>query len=465
MANLGIEERVTNEAKDLMLKGLSIAASISTEVANVVLASLLKQLELLKEKDQLKYKEGQVTLEEMQKAVKLGEKMKNVVVSDQDFKAMSDLMKKQGVMFAATDMAQDDGKMVFFLDRDTQKMENCVTVLQATRGMVKEVNPELFVSSVADENIGIINAIDPAQLELFRYYAQEEDLVYSVFENTDNVYQLLFNNKDREKIENMLHKVAWDLTGNKGEMVRTQAEKKVNSRLELEKALNDSKHEYYIVNGNNPKNYLKVTKNGFEYYKNNNLVVEESRDSALFMNKLYDKVDGLMNPVVLSKKEFALNDEIKMSLIRQKQMLFPENYEPIYEDSKRKNLANLVDNHIDEYYKINEKMYNRSVKESLDDEGNTRDWIYDDSIDYSSFAGFEIIMDDEELNARRIEFEHYKESLQYSDKFQISEVYAKERNLDYLIQQSAAIRDKTVSKESREKETEKEHFKDGKNDR
>ena len=452
---------IEEQALDMMQRsGVRIFAEILNSSKNLSEA-ILKWCIMMRKNDETR-KEldegGDVALEKMLWAVQHGEKLKTVAISDETFGQLSNIMKDVNMTYSVVDVASDNTKVIYFLDRDREKMESALQVLNAKVGIVNEVQPHLFVEHIAEDDIGMINHVSDVELELFRHYIQDKKVIFTSIKDENNKNIIMFDVKDRDIAYEALAKGIYDISHPfHGDKVREHIEYKLHGRSAINIALEDAKKEFYIVSGLNPSNYIQVTSSDFKYYKKHHEIETLERDPSK-LDELHTMIDTMHNPLLLTKEEFETSVAHRNAVIKQKTDMFPADYDETLSQDKREGIKNLILKGSADRSNVilQEKITNMQRKIALDNEGNTPLYIDDDSITYSDFASYEQIWDIDEQEARNREIKHYIESNKALARHDYIDVKVDERSVDYLIQQAqikqeerANVKDKSRDKDDR----------------
>ena len=179
----------------------------------------------------------------------------------------------------------------------------------------------------------------------------------------------------------------------------------------------EGERELYIVSGIRPNQYVKISSTDYALYKQNKEVSTVSRSDPDFFVKCLASCEALAHPVVLSPSQFR-NDLTPQDLEKAHTIdLFPNDFDDMVEMQKASRLAALV-----------------AQKSGMDDEHNATWGLWDPSVSYSEFSSYEYIHDEEEREARKYEFEHFKQAAYYSQDHHTSyDIDMEEKNVDYLI--------------------------------
>lgn len=419
-----IQEQVTSETWELILRFLGTGAELVYNVTHeggIILRNggdfAKEMLVTLINENKKKAIDNNVVSKMLARANK-GEGLNNMLVAEEEVDSLKKYFEKQPMPFIVLDNNTDDSKIFLYMSGDSQKAINAVTLWQADKGLISEINPNLFIDDYSADEIGTVSGLNDVDLFLFRQYAIENNLVFSSIEIENKENLLLYKPSERKNVERVLGATIWATTyGDEGALIRKQISYKLQNRQAINISLLDAQREFYIVNGEVPENYIHVTANDFAYYKNSKEILRIDRSSAGFMDKAWRTIDGLSQPTLLNKEEFELVKE-DGNLDR----------EAIAQVVIQKNSSFLNDNKINELMnKQNEERALIEMKMSLDNENQGAFWIFDDSISFGASGSFEAI--DDMDDAAKINLQKIKDE---SKKFFFTEMQ-NDKNIDYYI--------------------------------
>lgn len=355
-----VNRQVYEQTKNVTLQAAKITSATISEISKVLLMILIEQAEKRK-LDKMLNQDGEVALKELYSAVNKGDaSLMNIKIPDEDIEQMKGCMKKNGVLFAVTDLKSDNAKMVLYLDRDSEHMKDAITMYQAQKGLINEITPDLFIKNYKDTNIGVIENVSPVDLELFRHYSKENNILYAALPSDDG-FKILYSDEYKNKVAAALENVSIDLTGTKGPLVKEQVEIRIRGRKAVNIAVEDAEKEYFIVNGKSPKNFVNLTADGFSYYKNNQAIVTMNRSNPEFMKSAYAAIEGLNEPIVLTKDEFKLPDKERWELLNAVSSVYPTDYSIDIDKIKGASVGSPELNHLTEAKEYKNKFVNKEI--------------------------------------------------------------------------------------------------------
>ena len=308
-----VEEAVFNKLKDMLMRPFGV----SVEELQTFLLKVLEKMDK-------KFDDTPIT--NLLNGAKKGDYLKTIVVPDEEHDEFIEILKKTNIKnYVAADLTNDDAKMIIFAESDTQEVKKAIDVLKAERGLVSEIDIDSFLLAAKDTDIATAYNIDEAELECIRYHSREINFPYALTE-TENGPAIIFKEEDKEKVSEVLDKTAFNLSGEQGPLVRQQIEYKIKGRKEVNIALSDAEREFSIIDRKNPNNYLVATADDFVYYKNNKELNRISRKEPGAMEATYQKLEGLTEPVILTKNEFELNPDERQKVLESKTNVYPTGY-------------------------------------------------------------------------------------------------------------------------------------------
>ena len=266
-------------------------------------ASKLQKGEAEREKHKLLDSYG--ITKEFQKYMDKGGKMKSVFVHKSDYLDFAEQMKNQNTPFITATVVGDDSYCIRYRDCDSEKVEEAIKMLIEARKLETEMSPERFTEKYAGKGVYSIEGIDMVELELIRHYAAQKNFQFAAVAVEDgSVCKILFN--DKAKMDDILKNMGWQLTGEQGPKVREEIEYRIagreNSRAILTRE--DLEQEYFIVSKDQPGNYLHLTADAVEMYKDNKVVSTLQRSVPDCYERSLKAVAELKNPVAVNQKEW-----------------------------------------------------------------------------------------------------------------------------------------------------------------
>lgn len=443
VADLLIDQtaKVANTGFDVG-KQIAMGAGTMTQKA---LDKLLKDAKKDKEMSKYLEVEGEISASQMAEIIKqLGLKSSTVTIANSDVQDYERLLREQKVMYAKMNVRDDNAKMFVYLNRDQEKIDIASTIMRANRGKETEIKPNLYFDHIAPENVRLADGLDRAEVELFRHYATHDRFLYTQIRRGDK-YAVVYDPKDEEKVRKVMLHVGWDLTGRSGELNREQIGFRLKGITAVSNVLETAERDLYVVCKRSPRDYIVINEDGFESYKNGKKLVSVPRSHPDFYGRCMRAVNGMEGAVVLTENNFR-TDLTREELEDYRAIdLFDRRYDELIEMDRQNGLINLV-----------------SQKYSLDDEHNATWGLWDTSVSYSEFSGFEDILDDEEREARELEFEHFKKAAFYAqDRFDMLDLHMDEKNLDFVIQKADEKRKSRSGAERTRDREEKEPEKTG----
>lgn len=424
-----ISERVANVLFEYLLR----SANYVTDTAPTAIGAVGKAGEkafdgvaklaqaLLQQVDTKRYlnKSGEITAAELNRVVKqLKARARTIRIGDADAKDFEAMLHAEKVLYAKIDMRDDNCKMFMYMDKDERKLENVVEALKAKRGAVTEIAPNLFIQSLKPEHTLTVQGLSDVELELFRHYARETGALFTVVRRPDS-NMLVLPAEEADKARQALLYAGWVLTGNDGALIREQIEHRLKGRSAINISAEEGKRELFVVSRSLPGNYVRITSEDFKLYKANKQISTVSRAAESFHSRCIAACEGISQPVVLTAEEYADLTPEKLQQLPTAD-LFPQDFDDLVEMSIVNRLRTLV-----------------SEKMALDDEGNTPIDVTDPSITYAEFAQYEMISDEEELQGKEKEFNHFKRAHAYSKEHYIfAEVERNGNSLDFIVAQA-----------------------------
>lgn len=414
-------DQTPRAASFILDTGTNTAKGIGS-LTNSFLQEVLKNVKDKKELKALMKLTGEVDPTRMSEAIKrLGLNSNTVCVTDSDAKDFEELLKKQDILYAKLNMSKDNGKVFVFLSKDSPKVQEATNMLFAMRGKVCEVPPDMYFKNLVPETVQTVDSLDAVEMELFRHYARQQKLLYTIIPRSNGKGLLVFDRKDADKARRSLLNVGWDLTGANGALYRKQVEYRLEGRNKIRYAVEEAERELFIVSRNRPDNYIHITAEDYTLYKAGKAITNVARTTPDFDVRCLAACEGLNSPVVLEANEFTPGQSAETLNDKPTLDLHVHDYDEEIEMHRLSSYVDLV------------------AKSSLDNEHNATWGIEDPSVSLSEFSGMEAIMDIEEREARKYEFEHFKKAAWYTkDHYTTDEIKVDQKNIDFIIAKAEA---------------------------
>lgn len=396
----------------------------------------------------LKEAKGEISVQEMGDIrKKFGLGTQSIKIGDTDTNDFAKLLTEKGVLFCQVNIGDNDYHMFSYLDEQQSIVHDCLKIMEAQRGLVTELSPDLYFSSLAPDKVSMMSNMDTAKLELFRYFAREEELLFTVIPQEKDKYYVVFAQEDKMKAERAMLKVGWTLTGYHADENLEQLKTRIRMREELLEAVRDPSKFLNVVSRQWPENYIAIDEEGFTVFKGENAILKKPRSHEDFEEELLRQVEGISDPALFTREEFVKLDKFNRSEAKEKSKkksmnLFHDKYDEMIEMNKLAELKNLV-----------------TSKMILNDENDSTFGIDNHSMSLSEFAQHEYIFDQDELDAKQVELDHYKSAALFRREFHdLDDVDMTDKSIDYIIAQ-AEMKRQARSMEAPQKEKDKEESK------
>lgn len=391
MAN--IQEEITGQVWNLFLKFLGTGSEFVYQIAhegNVFLkhgGNFAQELLVAMINKQKEKGEPTDVTARMLARVEKGETINNMLVAEEEVAELSKYFEEKEILFNVIETPNDDTKVFMYMSGDSKKALDVIALWQAEKGLVSELNPDLFLENFAKDGVGTLSGLDRADLEVFRSYAKGNNLVFtSTPTDEPDKYLIVYDPKDTDVVKKTMAATIWAFSGEEGARYKEQMVVFLKNRQKINRSLIEGEKEFYIVNGKSIDNYVCLTANELTYYKNSKEIMSVSRGSSDFADRALRVVNGMAQPVMLSKEEFELVNSEGERDQQAVESAVVEKVKPVPD------LGSL--NEAQE--KQNARLNKIQSKMALDDENTSGFWIFDESIDFAAGDGYENIEDIDE---------------------------------------------------------------------
>ena len=405
-----------------------------------------------KKYDELINSAGQIPLGQMDELLEHCEiNSKTIKIADENADRFEELLNKDKVLYAKVDLKEDNCKMFVFLDISLDSVNRAAKLMNAELGAVTELPPDLFIQTDVTSSLREVSGVSDVELELFRHYAkQKNDLFFTVLPGRNNNTLIINTSKPNaaKAAQRTMTEVGWALTGGiegeRGERVRKQVEYRIAGRTSILQSIDDAQKELYIVNKNDPSQFIHISQDEFEIYKSNNLLKRVSKlenNHEDFREECLAACERIPNAVVLTPKEIENGISKEMLSDRMTLDLFPDDFNELQEHQMMDDMIYLVQEGLKDKRrrqeamdKENARIRNVGDKMDLDNEGNSGISVWDESVSYSEFAQYEFLADEDQRRNREYQFEHFKDAAFYSKRnFETEDYKALDNDIDVII--------------------------------
>lgn len=307
-----------NLDKEISQNALRIGAeslATATEISNQLLLLLAETLSIRSEGAAARKAQqnltGEVPFRELLDNIRLNKNtMENVVVADEDISELKAELDKLGLVYNLSSFKKDDAHLLSFSNTDRMKVEEAIKSLAIKKGLISEVSHDVFLNEVAGEDILIIKNLSEPIEALLKKEIKESGIFHSSYA-TPQEKGFLLKSEDFDKVNDLIAKVSWALSGKRRDEILTNLEiLKINS-LNIQNAPKLNK-DGYVVSATNPKTYLKINREGFAYYKNGKNVFEIKREDPLYHESYQAKIQCINSPIYvrdLNREELRETEE------------------------------------------------------------------------------------------------------------------------------------------------------------
>ena len=193
--------------------------------------------------------------------IHFGGKVSYQVVSTEDAALFEKILQNRRVPYVR--LAETDGKTTIVTrDKDKKQVEKAWELLaQELKIAFKELAPQEFIQDNAGKNICHTAGYSEVELEVFRKEGASLGFAYAVIgnEKENGKYDILYSETDKEIVTRALKGLEYELSGEEGLAYRQKLEQSLavkNHILQEAKEKEKSKEIMYIVNANNPMEFI-----------------------------------------------------------------------------------------------------------------------------------------------------------------------------------------------------------------
>jgi hypothetical protein len=206
-------------------------------------------------------------------------------------------------------------------DRDL--MQKIQTSLYVEQKRVTRLSPKEFYNLNKNKPTYTIDNLTPHQVSLFQEAAKKSNFAFTAVKNdVDGNYKVYVNENDVAKANSALISVAMKSAGINGKINKdqhTQVAGTVDLANEMSHVIN---RDFYVVSARSPEKcleYIHVNSDGFTRVRNNKtLETKKEKESFGFEKEIHARFNEIIDPVILTADEFALEESERNKLIQSK---------------------------------------------------------------------------------------------------------------------------------------------------
>lgn len=266
------------------------------------------------------------------------------------------LLRNKGIPFVAASAIDPTTKeqRVVFTTRDKDKAAVAQVREQYNFELnvgLGEMQPNKFLNLNLNQNIQSVSGLTPVELEVFRHNVTNMNLSYALdYDRKADTYSVLYSYKDEKNINDALTLTAYDLSGDKGTLVKENIERELDNRSKFKLSITPVQNQtLYVVDAVNPANFIAINQDNYSMHtlravkekQQDGRIHEIIKDMADTKPKSFNKeevlrlADNLLQrPVVLTQDEMKLvsNVDIQGKITLNN----PNQFMSIYNDMSKK---------------------------------------------------------------------------------------------------------------------------------
>lgn len=470
-----LSEQISEISAELLLKAVGELGQVAYNAVDLGRevgkdAGALARDQLIKLINSVNDKKSEEARQKLDKAIRIdGEEPRQVTFLDCDREILENWLKKQNVLYAI--FKSEDQKvaagfeksMLVFLEKDAAAVQVAMSLTQYANGYVNELPPQAMLFLNKKKNLSVVDGLDVYELEVFREVAKDFGLVYSAILNppdanvneqgVGDTYKIIASKKDAKKVAAVMQKVAWSMTGEYQEGIKEKIKERYSIKSEIQKLITkgigpdkvfftNSKGESvavdnakYIVNPNSHNQYLKLTKDGFVYFKYGKEFQKVMKNEPDYEDKLQfalgDFTDAVIFDVAEWENEGLSKENLRKHKVQQKLSVFPPEYDKKEEATKL-----------------------QKARKHHQKEGDSETaWLFDRYDTQKAFSEvYEVNYGNLSEPPEKTVSVHYNDAANHSEKYNYIDVSNDEKTIDKIIE-SARVRS---GEDTREQTVEKE---------
>ena len=245
----------------------------------------------------------------------------NFHVKDEFVADMKRHLNELGVACIVWDAGNgDDSKLFIIRDIDQQKAEFATKLVMAEHGQQTQFEKDEFVNMTPKSELACVSGLSIHEFELFREKAKDNGLKYAATVDEKNQVSILYNFNDKEKLEQSIKQMTWNMTGRNGDEYEAVYRTKVEAQEYMKTMYKKKAQPMYLVDARHPERVLKIDKEDLALclHYDKDLSKETNFENAItlkisdkkYVVQLNEMIAKLEEPVVISEKEFRDREKV-----------------------------------------------------------------------------------------------------------------------------------------------------------
>lgn len=399
-----------------------------------------------------------------------------ITIAKSDLPDIEKWLKKQDLLYVAcsskgnkaTEAAHDSQEAsetatIFFMAKDTQKVENAVAIQAYQKQLINNLPPQAFFLLFDDKtDVSVVDGLDIYELNVFRELSKKVGLGYTEMANPAEAgapatYKVVCEKGNADKLTAAMRLVSWNMTGEHAPKIKEKVLERESFVEELETLLTKGVKEgnrffvddagnhiavenaKYVVNALIPNQYVKVTAKSFSVYKGGSEVATVSKSEPDYFEKLEDALSEFSDFVVVDSLEWEKNglnkSNLRKTCVAEKLSVFPPKYSLEKEEAEMRRARR-------------RQMENQ---EHLDDAA----WLFHKFDPNNDNPISEVVEEHDSASSKPLEATvsaHYNSAVKRAEKYKYYDVESDERSVDNII---AAAQKRVDGKEMPSKDKER----------
>lgn len=244
------------------------------------------------------------------------------------------LLRGKGIPFVAVSNIDPETKTprTIFLTRDVDSsiVEKIrVQFNESLEAGLGEIEPKQFLlNREKGQSIQAVGGLSEVDMTVMRQNLSGQSFQYAFdYDRKKNTYTLLYDEKNQSQVDRAMSLTAYDLSGNRGELIRSEIEKEISEKRAFKLGITPVAGEtIYVVDAENPANFIAINQGSYSMHtlrdvkqpdQNGDLrevikdVSQDKKAKPYNKEKILSLSESLLQkPIILSQSEMELISKV-----------------------------------------------------------------------------------------------------------------------------------------------------------
>lgn len=221
------------------------------------------------------------------------------------YEELRKVLREHEIPHLITPLKDKMGKMIFAKAEDIDKIKELYREILKQKSMVSEISIQEMMDLKSGTDIRVVSMLDEVQTQIIKEKAEKNLVMIAVDKLPNGKYNIFFEAEKEKEMSKMLASMTWELSGKFGHKVREQKQYDIDNKKMIFELARGELTDICITSAKNTEDVIKISKNGYILMKENKILEQLNNDNPDYDKKLWELVNLLDEPVILSNVEYA----------------------------------------------------------------------------------------------------------------------------------------------------------------